>query len=177
MTPNGEGPPGYYELDISTMQSRSWTHVGGSWSPSGGRIIDSTDCFDPSTTTFFGTEGESLLACDCGNGNCQPIAKIPPSTVHQWEADVGVSPDRKLVVLYYDWLGDTMPTTWLGPYLFRSSGGEPIHPELKGGIQFDRLNQVILTGCTDAADIGIVDRVTEKATCLPPAGYFAIVYE
>ncbi len=50
-------------------------------------------------------------------------------------------------------------------------------PELKGGIQFDLLNQIIWTGCGDAGDIGIFDRTTEKVACLPRAAYDTLVYE
>ena len=173
-------PLGYFAFDLSTMQSEAWTDVGGTWPSAGAgtQHIDSTDCFGGAASTFFGIVGDSLMSCDCSNGNCTPIASLGPASP-DWTSGLVVSPDRRIVAVHFSWtLSSRMPTTGKDTLLFLSTGAL-VGSLPYGTVVFDRLSQLLVTYnlMPDSQDRGIVNLATGDVTWLGKVTSVAIVYE
>jgi hypothetical protein len=173
-------PLGYFAFDPSTMRSQAWTDVGkGSPSvPAGTRPIDSTDCFGGAASTFFGIVGDSLMSCDCASGNCASIASLAPAST-EWDPSLVVSPDHRFVAVPFSWtLSSRTPTTGKDTLLFQSDG-TLVGSLPRGGVEFDRLSELLVTTSLGKApeDRGIVNLSTGEVTWLGKATNAVVVYE
>jgi hypothetical protein len=165
-------PLGYFSFDLGSKQVQAWKDVGQA------QGIDSTDCFDSQTTTFYGVAASALMACDCATGDCHTLAGLPTIS-WEWTPALVVSPDRSIIAVHYYWtVNSREPTSGIDTQIFRSTG-ETLAVTPCGSIEFDQNSTLAMTlNVLPGMDgTNVVNLTTGKVTALGKAKRSVVAYE
>jgi hypothetical protein len=136
-------------------------------------------CFGRSADRTFKLADGSLQACRCSDRVCTPIATMPV-LASPWTARLVTDPDRRTVMVIYDWGANSRPPNYPDIACY-SAAGQLLASLPNGAVDLDDTGQIVLlraaTGSTNAGQYAIVDLASGEIHWLGTATAPTIVYE
>ena len=154
-----------FEFDSSTLQSQ----------PSAETYVE---CYGQATATRYELEASSVRACPCGSQSCTKIATLP-TLEEPWTPVLVASPDRRFVVVRYDWYLDRMPQSEANALLYDARGALLL--TLPNGVfSFDRTSAMAMD-CyfvgSASQDCALINLATTGVTTLAGVNSYGFLDE
>jgi hypothetical protein len=165
----GGGQSGYlgaYEMTFASNVTTPW---------------DGSDdaCFGRPADRTFKLSGSMLQACNCSNAVCTTIATLP-TVAALWTPRLITNPDRRTVIVVYDWNSNSQPANFPDSRCY-TAGGQLVATLTYGAVDLDDTGQIVLlrglTGSTNPGQYAIVDLASGETHWLGNATAATIVYE